>query len=1108
MNRLDQLLPPNLINFDRESLERDIVNRIKLHPKWKDNYNGLLHHDSLTMIISIFTYLFGKNAESVDKKLRDVFLQTSYSDEAKTYNLNRMNIQLKQNREAALKLRCTLVDSYKTEPFFIPNNTIVYGLGLDSSSIPFEIISKNDDGYDYLQSVKIEPNLNFTSFNIEAYSGQTKKHTYNIKPNQENFEIQVPYYNVIEDSIKVYYYVYGSYYLMQENRDDNYGQIIANNLFPTGMPKYILKYGFNGQPRIIFGNDAFSGRFNIDHNDGYIVIFGRYGGGNNSNVYEGSINETKLIELNSSERIKINFTNITNGVGGADSEILDDIIDYVFTRFGRGKQIVDTIDSKNAIQSNIIKHMIEVPEYSQEKQNEIPLWHNYHYIVPKRNLENFIFPETNEIQTVEEYLKTFLNELNSFLNVQGNHDTEIENELLNYFYISNDNNYNFDATLNYSPVLSNSLTLKAFNANDRQIDRVKFEGSYPTLKTVYNTEEIGKAFLDSKELNKIFIYVSSDAEKKANNNLSFKIDHYDYIFNIGLPVGEYSAEEIVDTINNSVKTNVANNPDVPEELYQLVFVNDNKIFKLNSNKIRIESLNINQKSRIELIGADNSPSKIFYDDIGMDIGVYFPDRTTLVFNDGNHFSYDNSKLYVDINKEIQQVREEIEVEVEQDPYNITGPFISLKLFDDILLQDYSIQNGSDIKISFLNSEDEIVDEVEIKDFSKDSDVLMSYNNGSHPITGGCLLEESSAEFYTETSTLTLQLKEGIEMEKYISPFVEDYGELSFINLNKVNYVPDEETLELVEEYELLERFDKTDLWVQRANVEEGNIIELYPQESNKLVGGEIYVLEVYNATEDLETTLTGKIKFVVPASFSVVSGDLNELATTIEIFDDEYDNIYNKNYNYFKLKLIDAIIDVEAEPVYHRGYDLFDRVVLSFEKENYSYITVDYKADPYEVEGEAKLFSQILNNKSRKLLSLENVFKDINNIPMKLIVDVYVKKSFSSAVAKKEVYNLLMDNYGYNNYNYYHDINESITQEKVRNLILSNLNNYGIVNVNLHTIDNDFDDMMQYPDRKFYNFLLGDYLLSQLKQIENQYSNLAGLSDYFSLKINTIVVDA
>ena len=1100
---LEQIRPPELINYDRDSLEREIIERIKRHPKWKDNYNGLLHHDALNMIIAIYTYLFGKNAENIDRKLRDVFLQSAYSDESKIYNLNQKNINLIQNNEAVTKLRCTLINKHKTDVFYIPNNLTVYGTGLNSSSIPFQIIKK-DEEYDYLNNnIKINPGQNFTSFDIEAYSGITRSFSYNITPNQENFEIFVPYTNVIQNSIQVYYYLYGVPYLLYENKDDNYGRKISQSIFPEGTPKYILKYSINGNPRIIFGTDIFGGKFKTNHANGEIIVYGRYGGGSNDNIFTGSINETKEVQLNINESIEINFENITHGVGGSDRENLDDIIDFVLFRAGRGRQIVDTIDSKNVIQNKTVKHKIENASYEKEKAtNNIPLFHNYHYIVPKKNINAFQLPIGNINESIDDYANLFVKELSEYLNVYGTHDDPIKKEFLTNFYQDN-NNYDFDINLRHNPIISNTLVARAYNSNDRMIDEVKFVGNYPLNDLIHNEEKNDKAIIKSSHISEIEIRfdIDADPEYNINNNITFKLDNHDYLFDVSLASGTYTLFHLAASINSLIKNAVSNDLPFNHPLYNQIVNLNNKIVRYNEEEqiIEFHSLNHNKNSRIILIGEFNTPSYNFFNDLGISIDTYIPERSHLVFNGTNsYFEYTNNKLIVFTDKQEHNVDKYYNVEPVQNPNSDEGPLLNILLRDDKLIQNFKIQERSNIIIGLYN-DDNLVEEVEISSYDSEVLELSSYDNGK--FLEKSLLDDDAVTIFPNTSNLSIQLKNPIEDYIYISPFIETLGNLQVMYLYKLVFDESEEEFER----ELVKTFNHDNTWIQTVNNENGEEIYLHLNYTEQLIIGNDYVLEIYTR-KDGETLQNGEILFQ-DVGVNITNGDLDvEDYPTDELFNSGINQTYSKQTNTIKLTLVDPTVN-EEEIAYHAGYEYFNNIRLRFNKRSYEYIDVDYIADPYAPESEAKLMLDILNHKNKRIISLENVIKNINMIPVGLYIDLYIKNTYSFNKATERLKEVIIDNFQYDNNNYFHEIDEMITDDKLNTAIRNELINLGIVEARInHSRKKVFNKYLN-ENKKNYYFVLNDEIISLLKDKGDELNNLTNLNKEFEIDINVIPVE-
>ena len=97
---LSEIKSPDLIQFDRDSLVTEIIERIQADPNWNSIWDGELLHNFSYFIVNTFSYLFSKNAEAANRVLRETFI-TQAKDPLSIVNyLSNFSLNLKQNTAA------------------------------------------------------------------------------------------------------------------------------------------------------------------------------------------------------------------------------------------------------------------------------------------------------------------------------------------------------------------------------------------------------------------------------------------------------------------------------------------------------------------------------------------------------------------------------------------------------------------------------------------------------------------------------------------------------------------------------------------------------------------------------------------------------------------------------------------------------------------------------------------------------------------------------------------------------------------------------------------------------------------------------------------------
>lgn len=597
LKKLSQISLPDLINLDHDALVDEVVSRIKQDPDWNSQWDGELYQNASYAIINYFAYLHGKTAEAQNRTVREAFMTQARDPQSIVDHLSDYGLSLQQNTAAIVTVTGTVLNGALTQNLTIPVGTKLPALALNSDEIVFEVIKKdiNDASkYDYESNTVI--NAGVDSFTVDAYAGETFVRDVVLNPpaDIEKFTYTIPFPNIIDGSIRIYY-EYNNILLKTELLNTNTFVVpkVISPVFPDGIPHYKIKYFQDGTAQIIFGTEKFGGAFPTG-GPSNLRIFGRTGGGRNSNISTRKIKTTINYQLNINNITTINFTNLVNGNGGNDRESVFEAQFYAPHRIGRNSSIVSDDDVLNEFSSKVIKHRVDSPKYS-EVANNIPLLHYHNYVVPNRDFANFVFPAVAIGDTVVTYTERFLKELNKFLNLKKIHD-QLENDEIISFFTPTD----FSYILDLNPPLNGSLYLSAYDHTNTEIDRLKFTNNYsgsvnapdaPTdVARVSTNTTVGIVTVTTGFNDKIEF--SIDEEDPLNPGTGAGVVH-----TISVSPGLYGTPDIlaidIDSKIKASSTYFSANP-----IYQYCLVEDGKIV--------IRSKSTGQYSRVKIISVANS----------------------------------------------------------------------------------------------------------------------------------------------------------------------------------------------------------------------------------------------------------------------------------------------------------------------------------------------------------------------------------------------------------------------------------------------------------------------------------------------------------------------
>lgn len=771
---LTSIAPPQLIEFDRDALVNEIVERIQSDPNYNSIWDGELLQNFSYMMISSFAYLFSKNAEAANRLLRETFITTARDPDSITNAIYNFGINFKQNTAAAVTVTLsTPAGGGFTRPFNIPAGYILNAQNLDSTSSQFQIYKRdlNDPSkIDYRSSIEVSSGI---IKRVEAFAGETQRVDFVLDAiNKEKFIYKIDNENVIENSIRVYYSI-GTSQERECIETDSFvvSPVNISTAFPGGTPHYKIKYYSDGRADIIFGTQNFGGSF--PNEDSNITIFYRTGGGALSNISISSINQTQAFAVGS-YTFDVLFRNLAPGAGGANREDINEAKFYAPYRVGRGRSLMDDRDVINELINIVNKHIVISPKYSPLDEERIPLLHYYNYIAPKRDFTQFLFSTPTASDTAETYKVKFESALNEFLNLEGIHDGE-ETNLLSTF---RDNDFSF--VLPKQPALNGTLYVSAYDENNSEIDRISWLNNYsgelntPSARTSY-------AFISSQNgINGPISIVAG-----ANDKIKFKIDDVDFggiqYFDITLTPNVYGLtdgrpQSIAEEINTKIK---AANPYYNSFSGSFVGIDSN-------NKIIIKSQITGQNSTIQIFEVSAS-AYLTLGNITPRFKTAIPENGRIFLSTSN-FNNSNGQVLLTINttrfseqKTYSPSNESVNPLLWPDETEATGPVLTYTILDENE-ETFPLQAGTDLIIECYKG-------TTLQDTLTFSNISESDTNGAAADNGTCFDDGyASLNFNWQTNSITWRMASSdLAVEPYTYPAEYDETSTFIIRYQRKTY---------------------------------------------------------------------------------------------------------------------------------------------------------------------------------------------------------------------------------------------------------------------------------------------------------------------------------
>jgi hypothetical protein len=1119
---LNKIEAQQLIDFDAESLKSEIIAKIQMDPDWSELYNPDIESNAFQMILNTHTFIGEKIATHANILIKEKFVNQAFSPQAIFDNLNNMFIPLQQPTASVVDVVGVLQGEILQEPMIIPRFTTLIGYNANNDSVTFEFIQKENGKYKYFDNIIFYPNSTFTDhIETTAYAGQTTSVEYLITNQmKENFIINVDVQNIIEDSIQVYF-MGATPIELPQTTSFSVAPDIVPFYFPNGKPHYVVQYKQDGSANLLFGNAEFGGAFEDQHVGSTLIVFCRYGGGKASNIPVGGINQVIKVVASGGRNVSIQFTNAQSSSGGIDKEDIYKAQVFAPYRYGRGRAILDGNDIKNQIYQLIVKHEVDTPQYD-EVDRTVPILHAIHRVVYDRNFSSFSVPSYTSGETLAEYKTRFLTSLNSFCNASGIREGNAHTEDVTKFVYPDSSGYTLYNHIPESKYpISGSLKATAYDYRGTAIDSITWKTNYIVDS---RNGSLSKSATPSEHTiltSNNFSYLTVNVSTAGRNDLFYVRFDYEkrpYTFQLQLTAGIKTPAMLAAELQSLIQSKIAE--DVPEyfaDARTWVFVTYAMVDGSSTEgHIILTSPSLGYDSTIEIVDngtpdAEINPGYNLYLYLGFSKKIYRPaSETGLVFGPNNLFNYSQNT----INFEFKNTRySKIDTKTEAslglviNHSSSTAPLIDYIFYGENIDFIEKLFENYDLSVTAYDSGNNPVDHMIFSAISSTVNNPGVLGDGTEFLpetyTPGSIFKDSSEnKFEYSTSRTRIRCIDNVLVPYY----TQSYPTIYRVDLVKILEDPlnpgvysEDPAFTPIQFLESSNNYTHNNATITGKTC----ILTLTISQNALLISGNHYMVKFYHRTESgsIELKETGKLLNIVLGAANLMT----DLPTIQSVVDQAYlHNEYDNTARTIKWKFVDGVLD-PAVIYYDKTYADFSYIKSVFKRKTYENIKVQYSPNVYYTEGEVKGIVDIIASKKNRLITLEHIIKSTNFQPMPLIVQLFIRKTYSLNNAIDAVTNLLTDMYGYNNVNSDVTIGTRITQQLIRNTIQSIAATYGILDVTFSSAE----ILASEHSEDMYHFLIDYSIFEQLREQEFENPDaLEGLADSYRFKVTAITEGA
>lgn len=218
-------------------------------------------------------------------------------------------------------------------------------------------------------------------------------------------------------------------------------------------------------------------------------------------------------------------------------------------------------------------------------------------------------------------------------------------------------------------------------------------------------------------------------------------------------------------------------------------------------------------------------------------------------------------------------------------------------------------------------------------------------------------------------------------------------------------------------------------------------------------------------------------------------------------------NVFNDagtiNFDYttgtFVLQLKDSD-DIVAPYGFPVAYDNSTRFEIIGKQETYKFTTVSYQPNPYYQEDEAGAIFDLLRAAGKKMMCIEPILKEVEFIPIPLVIKITPKAGKTKAEAYNSTMALLNSSVGYSNV-----ANDNTIGTGFKTTWLSSLLNDNVTSnptVKSAQILNHTADITDSIGNKYY-FILSEEFLLKMQEIEDDNVNIDGFVSLYNVEITS-----
>jgi len=389
-NKLIKLPNFSYTALDFDTIIDDVQRLIKEHQEYSENWDDFLESDAGRMFVETMSYIIEKQSSKTDWTAREMFISTATQRQSLIELLKLINYRTKLPTSSTVNVSAKLA---KWIPSFnLPIRENLQGKDTTGKSIIFELIEMAEDGkpdydFQYRMETGDENNRIVEISNIPFYQGRTAKENDIYLDGIDNESFTLGSYPVIENSIRVY----------SLTKDDKELPEVLSFISPEAqqeslpeadkLPPYQVTIDEFNRAIISFGPKAIVTTPNKGER---ISVVYRIGGGKNTNIVSGAINQTRTYLVNNI-RSTVIYSNPSSASGGTDEEDLEEarliapLTLRTANKTATHEDYIIHVEQHNSVmKADIVSKENEPKEILEEYGYRLPPLDTWIYVVPQR----------------------------------------------------------------------------------------------------------------------------------------------------------------------------------------------------------------------------------------------------------------------------------------------------------------------------------------------------------------------------------------------------------------------------------------------------------------------------------------------------------------------------------------------------------------------------------------------------------------------------------------------------------------------------------------------------------------------------------------------------